>query len=120
MTISGYGRISDESNHVSQKLNFVNLRVISNPECANIFGSKTITKNVICAKGAVKNNHNTGACMGDSGGALVLGKHGVVTQIGIVSFVSSRGCAYGDPSGYTNVGKYLDWIEKVSGIPIKF
>jgi secreted trypsin-like serine protease len=54
--------------------------------------------------------------MGDSGGPLVLEKHGNPTQIGIVSFVSSRGCAYGDPSGYTNVEKYLDWISDMTGI----
>lgn len=40
-------------------------------------------------------------------------------QVGIVSFVSSRGCSNGDPSGYTRVSKYLQWINKVTGIPIQ-
>lgn len=78
-----------------------------------------MTKNVICAKGIVQNHHNTGACMGDSGGPLTAVDDGVVTQIGVVSFVSSRGCAYGDPSGYTNVGKYLDWISNLTGIALE-
>lgn len=119
VTVSGFGRISDKSNQVSQNLNFLNLIVISGSDCANIFGSKIVGKTVICAKGVVKNHHNTGTCMGDSGGPMVIQKDGVVTQIGVVSFVSSRGCSYGDPSGYTNVGKYLDWIANLTGIELK-
>lgn len=50
---------------------------------------------------------------------VVIDDEGVTVQIGIVSFVSSRGCSFGDPSGYTNVGKYLSWISKKTGIPIR-
>lgn len=55
----------------------------------------------------------------DSGGPLVIKDGKLVVQIGIVSFVSSRGCAKGDPSGYTRVSKYLSWISKTTGIPIR-
>lgn len=49
----------------------------------------------------------------DSGGPLTTeDTDGKVIQIGIVSFVSSRGCTFGDPSGYTKVAKYLQWISK--------
>lgn len=60
--VSGYGRISDDSTHVSQNLNYVDMRVISKTECSNIFGSKIVTNNVICARGAEKSNRN--ACLG--------------------------------------------------------
>jgi secreted trypsin-like serine protease len=50
---------------------------------------------------------------------MAVDEDGVVMQIGIVSFVSSRGCKYGDPSGYTRVNKYLDWISKVAGVPLR-
>jgi secreted trypsin-like serine protease len=47
---------------------------------------------------------------------MVIEEKGKIIQIGIVSFVSSRGCSHGDPSGYTNVGKYIDWISKHTGM----
>lgn len=58
---SGFGRTSDDSKQISQMLNFVDLDVISKSKCADIFGSKIVTDKVICAKGIVKNHHNTGA-----------------------------------------------------------
>lgn len=50
---------------------------------------------------------------------MVTEDNGMSIQIGIVSFVSSRGCSFGDPSGYTKVAKYLDWIAKATGIPLR-
>lgn len=50
---------------------------------------------------------------------MTVEENGKTTQIGIVSFVSSRGCTYGDPSGYTNVGRYIDWIARHTGIKAK-
>lgn len=55
----------------------------------------------------------------DSGGPMATDDKGVTIQIGIVSFVSSRGCSFGDPSGYTKLSKYLDWIAKATGIPVR-
>lgn len=60
--VSGFGRTSDNATHVSQNLNFVDMNVIGNPECKNIFGSKIVTNNVICARGVEKSNRN--ACLG--------------------------------------------------------
>lgn len=61
VTVSGFGRTSDKSNLISQTLNFVDLKVISNSDCADIFGSKIVTNKVICARGIVRNHDNTGA-----------------------------------------------------------
>lgn len=66
----------------------------------------------------MENSNLNFQCMGDSGGPLILEKDERVSLVGIVSFVSSRGCGYGDPSGYTNVAKYLDWISQVTGIKL--
>lgn len=55
----------------------------------------------------------------DSGGPMAFDDNGITVQVGIVSFVSSRGCKYGDPSGYTRVAKYLDWISSETGIPLR-
>jgi secreted trypsin-like serine protease len=55
---------------------------------------------------------------GDSGGALVLNNGDSYLQIGVVSFVSSLGCASGYPSGYARVTSFLDWIALQTGIEI--
>lgn len=135
-TVSGFGRQTDSAEHVSENLNFVVMNVIGNSECASIYGSKIVSDNIICARG-FKDMHQN-ACLGgkqgwtrrvkslrcflfweDSGGPLVIDDDGIPTLIGIVSFVSSRGCTFGDPSGYTKVAKYLPWISKVAGIPLR-
>jgi secreted trypsin-like serine protease len=56
---------------------------------------------------------------GDSGGALVINNGNSYLQIGVVSFVSSLGCASGYPSGYVRVTSYLDWISDQTGIAIE-
>jgi len=53
---------------------------------------------------------------GDSGGALVVQSGGTYTQIGVVSFVSSLGCASGYPSGYARVTSFRDWIQQNAGV----
>jgi len=53
---------------------------------------------------------------GDSGGALVVPSSGGFTQIGVVSFVSSAGCASGYPSGYARVTSFVDWIRSNTGL----
>ena len=52
---------------------------------------------------------------GDSGGALVI-NNGGYTQIGVVSFVSSAGCASGYPSGYARVSFIRSWIQSNTGV----
>jgi len=53
---------------------------------------------------------------GDSGGALVIDNGGNFTQIGVVSFGSSRGCASGAPSGYARVTSFRNWIRQHTGL----
>ncbi|XP_070503447.1 serine protease 3-like [Chironomus tepperi] len=115
-TVSGFGRTSDTSNNVSPFMEYVTLKVIPNKECFDLYGKRIVTDNVLCAKGIDKMFN---ACLGDSGGPLVAKDGGIPVQIGIVSFVSSRGCAEGDPSGYTRVSKYLKWISSKTGIRIR-
>lgn len=36
--------------------------------------------------------------------------------VAIASFISANGCESTDPSGYTKIFEYLDWIENVTGL----
>ena len=116
MVVSGFGKTSDTSN-VSKFLNWVNLRIILNDDCASIFGRKVVVPSIICARGWDTSNQNV--CQGDSGGPGAWNNHGEWIQLGIVSFVSSKGCAHGHPSGFTRVTSYLRWISQNSGVALR-
>lgn len=66
-----------------------------------------------------KNNFQFVFSQGDSGGPLVqYDSHGKATQVGVVSFVHSDGCASGNPSGYVRTESYLDWIVQNTGLDL--
>ena len=113
---SGFGKTSDTSS-VSSILKWVNLRIIHNDDCASVFGSKVVVPTIICARGWDTSDQNI--CQGDSGGPAAWNNHGDWIQLGIVSFVSSKGCAHGHPSGFTRVTSYLKWISQNSGVALR-
>lgn len=87
--------------------------------CSNFYEPGLVTEYSICANGLFSNNH--GACRGDVGGGLVtLGDSIDRTNrvIGIVSFISSRGCDSTDPNVFTRVSRYLKWINLITGITL--
>jgi len=53
---------------------------------------------------------------GDSGGPLVIRNGNNFLLIGVVNFVSSRGCVVGLPSGYARVSSFRNWILNNTGI----
>lgn len=108
--VSGYGLTSEDSG-VSSTLNYVDLVIISNSVCSQYYGS-IIQNTTICASGA----GGKSTCNGDSGGPLVLLNNDTYTLIGVVSFVSTAGCASGYPSGYVRVTSYLSWIKENAGV----
>ena len=52
---------------------------------------------------------------GDGGNPLVIDNGITYTQIGILSFLSNRGCNSGYPTGYTRVTYFLEWIRSNIG-----
>jgi secreted trypsin-like serine protease len=102
---------------VSTVLNWVNLRIINNTECLGMYGASIVIGSVACARGWTNGTQNV--CQGDSGGPMIINEHGVWTQIGIVSFVSSRGCGLGDPSGFTRTASHLYWIAQETGVGLR-
>ncbi|XP_071052653.1 brachyurin-like [Onthophagus taurus] len=114
LRVSGWGKTNDNGS-VSSALNYVDLTAISNTQCANYYGSATIISSTLCCVG---NPHHS-TCNGDSGGPLVRVNGNRVTHHGIVSFVSSAGCASGAPSGYVRTESMLDWISSKTGIKVE-
>ncbi|KAJ3632604.1 hypothetical protein MTP99_009601 [Tenebrio molitor] len=108
----GWGQINDDDGQLSHDLNWVSLATLTNEECRMTYGNQ-ITDNMLCVDG----NYNEGACVGDTGSPLVyLIKFGNALLQGVSSFVSGRGCESTDPSGYTRVFAYADWITNITGV----
>ncbi|XP_047106453.1 brachyurin-like [Schistocerca piceifrons] len=103
-----------DSSTVSTTLKYVDMVVISNSECSELYPG-AIDDDVICALG----NPDGSPCSGDSGGALVYkASDGVWTQVGIVSFGSDTGCENSYPEVFTKVSHYLDWISENAGVTV--
>jgi len=111
--VSGWGQTSDAIPGVTAVLNFVDLPVISNTECAAVFGSYIIDS-TLCT--STIGGHST--CNGDSGGPLVTEIDGAYTLIGAVSFAAAAGCELEYPAGFARITSFLDWIETYTDIQI--
>ncbi|KAH8266219.1 hypothetical protein KR038_009432, partial [Drosophila bunnanda] len=105
---SGWGLTSDGATAVASDLQFVDLTVITNGKCQDVFGSLIVTPNVLC----VDTIDGKSTCQGDSGGPLALKN----TLIGITSFGSAAGCEARAPAAFTRVTSYVSWIKEYSGV----
>jgi secreted trypsin-like serine protease len=108
-------------------LNYVTLRAMSDAECRITYGNQ-LGQNMVCFEG----NYNEGTCFvscrvccnfvpktifiqGDSGSPVVVRvSRGYDVAIAIASFFSSNGCESTDPSGFTKVFPYNDWIRNIT------
>ncbi|XP_026730856.1 collagenase-like [Trichoplusia ni] len=118
LILSGYGRTDDwwAGGIVPEVLYWVYQRGITQAECFTWYpNSQTMGPFTMCSQ--YYNNTNQNACTGDSGGPLtVVDVDGQVTQVGIMSFGSQRGCNTTHPQGFVRPDMYQDWIEKHTGI----
>ncbi|XP_055321370.1 chymotrypsin-1-like [Sitodiplosis mosellana] len=102
--LTGWGRLST-SGSVPDKLQVLNLTVISTPECREINGD-TVHDSHLCTF----NKAGEGACYGDSGGPLVFNNK----LIGLVNW--GRPCAQGYPDAHAKVSFLHDWVKENTGI----
>jgi len=109
---SGWGMTIPEVPSFPDKLQEVEIRVISNAECNNIYGG-VITDVMICAG---NQEESKDACSGDSGGPLIAAEPGQNYELfGISSF--GPGCGtVGRPGVYSRVSEVISWIEQRTGI----
>lgn len=102
---SGWGTTGETTN--SDLLQYTELQVISNAECADEYD--VVSDGILCARGL----QNETVCSGDSGGPLVLKHTNIV--IGITSFGPADGCKTSMPGGFTRITHYLPWIHNQIG-----
>ncbi|KAG4066036.1 hypothetical protein HA402_001283 [Bradysia odoriphaga] len=110
---TGFGLTSSKNQSMSERLQWVKVKVISNFDCGKSYHPQMIKQETLCSIGW--DNPWQGPCRGDGGGALALNEFGTWTQIGIFSFIHATGCDTGHPSGYVRVTSYFDWIASVAG-----
>uniref|UniRef100_A0A8C6T0Q4 Peptidase S1 domain-containing protein n=1 Tax=Neogobius melanostomus TaxID=47308 RepID=A0A8C6T0Q4_9GOBI len=99
---AGWGDIGD-NNTLANRLQEVNVTILSQRSCRGRWGAVPITRSMVCGTGA---DNLQGFCSGDSGGPLVCDG----AAAGVVSF-SGRRC--GDPRTpdvYTRLSSFRDWI----------
>merc|ERR1712223_1933465 len=102
----GWGKDSDDADWISTVLREVDVPVMDNFECNDIYG--IVNEGNICTDGS----NGKGVCSGDSGGPLIY--KGV--QVGVTSFGASAGCEIGYPSGFTRISYFREWILTHTGV----
>lgn len=104
---TGYGLLQF-GGQFSKNLQQVNLRIITNVECANHDSGISATQ--LCTYGS----DGKDSCQFDSGGPLFYQSNdGRMFSLGIVSL--GEGCGMAKPAVNTRMTSYTDWIESVTG-----
>ena len=106
--VSGWGALYSGAWSLPDKLQWVDVPIITNSECAASYsGSYDVLDSMICA---AYPEGGKDACQGDSGGPLVCKVNGEAIVTGVVSW--GIGCADADyPGVYGRVTEVLSWIE---------
>ncbi|KAK7792955.1 hypothetical protein R5R35_002609 [Gryllus longicercus] len=109
---SGWGYTSGNTHVLEDWLQYVDTEIVRNEYCLSFYGNITVADTTVCSVSPVGASGTL--CGGDSGGPLVWQATG--RQMGINSFVASRGCTAGWPSGYARVPCFVQWIEAVQAL----
>jgi secreted trypsin-like serine protease len=96
---------------LSENLQFQKVSILSNEECRLYYGNQ-ITENMVCVEG----NYNEGTCIGDNGSPLAQYLSLYKWVGGVASFISANGCESTEPSGFTRIFPYIDWIKNITDI----
>ncbi|XP_074171685.1 kallikrein-7 [Rhinolophus sinicus] len=103
-TVSGWGTTTSPDVTYPTQLMCTDVRLISSQECKKVY-KDLLGKSMLCA--GIPNS-KTNACNGDSGGPLICND----TLQGLVSWGTFPCGQPNDPGVYTQVCKYVDWINQ--------
>ncbi|CAH2275155.1 tissue-type plasminogen activator [Pelobates cultripes] len=111
--MSGFGKTEEFSPFYSDRLKEGHVRLYPDKMCTSErLANRTVTANMLCA-GDTRNIDD--ACQGDSGGPLVCPHDDRMHVLGVISW--GVGCGKKDTPGvYTRVTRFMDWIQKHTGI----
>ena len=130
LTLAGWGRkTAFDGNSQPDLLNFGQMKLTNNEQCeiwlqkGQNLTNQQLGVGSFCA-GTISSGANdsklttnqTDSCSGDSGGPLMLKINQYWTLIGIVSWGLPQCGKNNQPGVYTNVEKYLGWIEEKTGV----
>ncbi|KAE8738974.1 hypothetical protein FOCC_FOCC015519 [Frankliniella occidentalis] len=100
---------------ISPKLQYASLKGLDKDTCVNTYSFEIVSDDILCCSSSTKQS----PCQGDTGGALVeQGTDGNFIHVAIASFMPSKGCSLGKPSGFTKTANFLDWIQSLTGITV--
>ncbi|KAK2499590.1 hypothetical protein MC885_012444 [Smutsia gigantea] len=103
-TVSGWGTTTSPTVTLPSELMCTEVRLISSQDCRKVYND-LLGSSMLCA--GIPNS-NTNACNGDSGGPLICRG----TLQGLVSWGTFPCGKPNDPGVYTQVCKYVDWINQ--------
>ncbi|XP_022239631.1 mite allergen Der p 3-like [Limulus polyphemus] len=107
-SVIGWGRLGFDNTETSSILQQVDVPVVSRKTC-QVPLKHNISENMMCAGG----EEGKDACLGDSGGGLMVRIDNDYALCGLVSF--GKECARAGVAGvYTRVSRYIDWILEIT------
>jgi secreted trypsin-like serine protease len=110
--VSGWGKVEEKSSKPTAMLDYVQLPVLSNPDCQAMLLSQTPPQKTVIRKEWICAGFREGgkdACQGDSGGPFAVFVNGLWQLSGVVS--GGFGCARPNTPGiFTRVPKFVSWI----------
>ncbi|XP_075153751.1 brachyurin [Haematobia irritans] len=116
VTAAGWGRTADNSTEPNTKLFYVVTPVLAFEKCMCFYLPGLVNRRKhLCADGT----GGRGGCDGDSGGPLIYNERDKNYLVGVTSFGSAGGCEIGQPTVYTRVTNYLNWIHSKTGIRVE-
>ena len=115
VSVTGWGVTgsSGNANTMNAVLLRIDMQAMPNPECQKRkdYNSKKIKDGVFCAA-----NPKQSTCRGDSGGPVIL-TNGTPKLVGIVSWGKEKCAGDGNPSVFTRVDQYAQWIDRAMKLP---
>jgi len=106
--MSGWGQ--SETTRSPNVLKEATTKLLPYKECLSF---PWIMAPVICAY-----SRQAGACFGDSGGPISCRDEGTWKVVGVASFVLDQHCGVHQPSVYTEVAAFCDWIKSFTGLDV--